>query len=116
MESVRHVLSTGQRLYWQARAGQYVEVCRGRVEIGETLWLEGQLLHSRQRLGPGSCYVAHSDGWVSLTGVSGAELRLPPVAAPVARAPSFRWRLTWRNLASWLHRMHSLWPPRSPAR
>ncbi len=93
MQSIRHGLAQGQRLGWQGRAGQCVEVRRGRVEVEEILWVESQLLCVRQRLGPGSCYVLHSSGWVSVQAVSAAELSLP---APLVDCAA------WRRLGRWL--------------
>lgn len=93
MQSIRHGLAQGQRLGWQGQAGQCVEVRRGRVEVEEILWVESQLLCVRQRLGPGSCYVLHSSGWVSVQAVSAAELSLP---APLVDCAA------WRRLGRWL--------------
>ena len=93
MQSIRHGLAQGQRLGWQGQAGQCVEVRRGRVEVEEILWVESRLLCVRQRLGPGSCYVLHSSGWVSVQAVSAAELSLP---APLVDCAA------WRRLGRWL--------------
>lgn len=109
MSLIRHILPQGERLHWQARAGQHLEVGRGQVEVEEMLWVDSQLLHSRQRLGPGSCYVLHSSGWVTVVGVSAAHVWLPPAT------PSRKGRVL--GVAQWLWRVwrRARWPGRGAA-
>ena len=85
MSPIDYFLPRGQVLQWHGQAGQCLQVCSGLILLEELLWVEEQLLQPRQRLGPGSCYVLHSRGWVTLTALGDAQLRLPaglPATAP----------------------------------
>lgn len=89
MRAADYFLPRGQVLQWHGQAGQCLQVCDGLVVLEELLWVEEQLLQPSQRLGPGSCYVLHSSGWVTLTALGDAQLRLP--ACPPSAAPARWW-------------------------
>lgn len=89
MSPIDYFLPRGQVLQWHGQAGQCLQVCSGLILLEELLWVEEQLLQPRQRLGPGSCYVLHSRGWVTLTALGDAQLRLP--AGLPATAPGGGW-------------------------
>ena len=86
MRPADYFLPRGQVLQWHGQAGQCLQVCDGLIVLEELLWVEEQLLQPRQRLGPGSCYVLHSSGWVTLTALGDAQLRLPACPSPAAPA------------------------------
>lgn len=77
-------------LQWHGQADQCLQVCNELIFLEELLWVEEQRLQPAQRLGSGSRYVLHSSGWVTLTTLGNAQLRLP--ACLPATAPAWKWR------------------------
>lgn len=76
-------IGPAQRHLYPAAAGSLVVVEEGLVILeAAPRWLDGQMLHPRQRIGAGCCHVLEDGGWITLTAPRGASLRLVTAHAP----------------------------------